>query len=283
MGSQNWVAAQADLESKLGRRFDISYHYHDFSGPGNQAYGAIPARYEMAMAASGHVIFDDWAPRIFSTGQQLKWADVAAGRYDSSVVVPVARLIKAWGQPIMLSIDHEMDLRVGSSGTTTEYVAMYRHIHDVFAAQGVTNVIWVWTTTGYSGRFGMFPSLYPGNAYVDWIGWDPYNFNTCQNPNGTWKTFQQTIDPMYEWLESNGFGDKPFILPEWGTVPDPSDSSAAAEWYRDVPGVLAAHPNIKAAIQWDDAFNNCNAYLSQPGELAAFARAGQSPEVLATP
>jgi glycosyl hydrolase family 26 len=279
-GTENWTTAQTDLESQLGRKFDISYHYHDFSGPANQVNGMMPTTYEKSLAASGHVILDDWAPRIFSTGQKLMWADIAAGTYDSSVIIPVAQSIKAWGQPMMLSIDHEMDARVGTSGTAAEYVAMYRHIHDVFAAQGVTNVVFVWTTTGYSGRYSMFPQLYPGDAYVDWIGWDPYNFNTCLNSRGSWKTVQQTIDPMYQWLESNGFGNKPFILPEWGTVPDPNDSTAAANWYSHVPAVIASHPNIKATIQWNDSVGQCNVYLdAQPGEMAAFAATGRSAPV----
>jgi beta-mannanase len=180
----------------------------------------------------------------------------------------------------MLSIAHEMDAQVGTNGTAADYVAMYRHIHDVFAAQGVTNVVWVWTTTGYSGRYSTIRSLYPGDSYVDWIGYDPYNFDTCLNPSGSWRSLQSTIDPMYQWLESNGFGNKPFILPEWGTVTNPNDPSAAGNWYSQAPSVFASHPNIKAAVQWNDSFGSCNVYLnSQPGELASYANAGIASQI----
>ncbi|HTW20521.1 MAG TPA: fibronectin type III domain-containing protein [Mycobacteriales bacterium] len=275
---QTWTTVTTNLESEVGRNFDIVYHYHDFSGP-STTNGAIPNSYEKTLAASGHIIFDDWQPKIFSTGQQISWADIAAGDYDSSVIIPTALSIKAFGQPIMLSFDHEMDLMVGTSGTAADYIAAYQHIHDVFAAEGVTNVVWVWTTTGYSGRYSMFPSLYPGNAYVDWIGYDPYNFYNCQSSSGTWKSFQQTIDPMYQWLESNGYGDKPFILPEYGTVANPNDSTAAASWYSSIPSVLPNYPNIKAMLQWDD-IGKCNIEMTQPGELAAYSQTGLSQPVL---
>jgi fibronectin type 3 domain-containing protein len=273
---ETWATDTTDLEAQLGRPMDITYRYHDFSTTGS---GVFPDASEQALAASGHVLLDDWAPKIFSTGVKLQWGDIAAGNYDATVIDPEAQRIKAYGKPIMLSFDHEMDARVGVTGTAAQYVAAYQHIENQFNALGVTNVIWVWTTTGYSGRYSMFNSLYPGNSYVDWIGYDPYNFGTCQNSGGATKTFQQTIDPMYQWLESNGYGDKPFILPEYGTVPNPSDSTAAAAWYNSVPSVLATHPNIKALVQWDDSVGNCNTTLSQPGELAAFSQAGLSATV----
>jgi hypothetical protein len=272
---ETWATDTTDLESQLGRPLDIVYRYHDFSTTGS---GVFPDASEEALAASGHIIFDDWAPKIFSTGAKIQWADIAAGNYDASVIDPEAERIKAYGKPIMLSFDHEMDARVGVTGTAAQYVAAYQHIENTFDALGVTNVIWVWTTTGYSGHDSEFASLYPGNSYVDWIGYDPYNFGSCKSD--AWKTFQQTIDPMYQWLESNGFGDKPFILPEYGTVPDPSDSSAAAQWYTQVPSVLASHPNIKAVVAWDDQVGTCDTELNaQPGELAAFAAAGLAPSV----
>jgi Glycosyl hydrolase family 26 len=263
------VTAVTDLEAQAGRTFNITYRYHDFSGR------LFPDKSEQQLAASGHILLEDWAPSNFTTGAKYMWADVAAGKYDASVIDPEALAMKAYGKPVMLSFEHEMDIQVGTQGTAADYVAAYRHVEDQFNALGATNVIWVWTTTGYSGRDSMFTSLYPGNSYVDWIGWDPYNFASC---NGTpWKDFDQTIDPMYQWLEANGYGDKPFILPEYGTVAAPGQAGVTASWLSHLPAALVTHPNIKALLYWDDASGNCNERLTNSiGEMSAFAAAGQN-------
>jgi hypothetical protein len=261
-----------DLESQVGRSFNIVYRYHDFSGVGGS--GAFPDTFEKQLSASVHILLEDWAPTVFSTHTQLMWANVAAGAYDSTVIDPEAARIKAFGKPVMLTFDAEMDGAIGVNGQAANYVAAYRHIHDQFAAMGVTNVIWVWTITGTGGHDSEFASLYPGNSYVDWIGYDPYNFASCHNT--AWRSFAQTIDQPYQWLEANGFGDKPFILAEYGTVPDPSSSSAAATWYSQIPTALAGYPNIKALLAWDDQATCDTRLTSSPGELAAFAAAGHA-------
>jgi fibronectin type 3 domain-containing protein len=127
----------------------------------------------------------------------------------------------------------------------------------------------------------MFPSLYPGSAYVDWIGYDPYNFASCHNI--AWKSFTQTIDPMYQWLETNGYGNKPFMLPEYGTVPDSTNPSAAATWYSQIPAALTTHPNLKAMLSWDDSTGSCDTQLtSSPGTLSSFSAVGASSQVIGT-
>jgi hypothetical protein len=266
---ETWVTTTTDLEAQAGRAFDIVYRYHDFSGT------LFPDKSEQTLAGSGHILLEDWAPTNFTTGAKFLWADIAAGKYDASVIDPEAANLKAYGKPVMLSFDHEMDNQVGTLGTAADYVAAYRHIENTFDSLGVTNVVWVWTITGYAGHDSLYSSLYPGSSYVDWVGYDPYNFASCKST--AWKTFNQTIDPAYQFLESNGFGNKPFILPEYGTVQDPTNTSAAATWFSQIPAGLAAHPNIKALLAWDDGNSTCNERLTGPGEFAAFAAAGLTP------
>ena len=40
---------------------------------------------------------------------QLQWSAIAAGQYDASVIIPEAQHLKAYGKPVILSFDHEMD------------------------------------------------------------------------------------------------------------------------------------------------------------------------------
>ncbi|HTW19124.1 MAG TPA: glycosyl hydrolase [Mycobacteriales bacterium] len=275
-GSETVLTAVTDLEAQVGRTFSLTYHYHDFSTTGP---GVFPNKYEAQLAATGHVLLEDWVPKIFTTGATLEWSQVAAGKYDASVIDPEAERIKSFGKPVMLSIESEMDRDLTSTNTAAEFVAMYRHIHSQFASLGVTNVIWVWTITGGAGHDSLFSGLYPGSSYVDWIGYDPYNFATCHS--APWHTFAQTIATGYDWLEANGYGNKPFILPEYGTVPETGVPTGAASWFDGIPAALTSYPNIKALSEWDDSSNGCNTELTAaPGEMAAFTVAGWSSAVV---
>ena len=71
--------------------------------------------------------------------------------------------------PIALSFGHEMNgnwYPWGTAQTTAaEFVAAWRHIHDVFARAGATNVIWVWNPNVINPvpEVPLKP-LWPGNA-----------------------------------------------------------------------------------------------------------------------
>jgi Glycosyl hydrolase family 26 len=271
--TENWETTYTDLEAKVGRPFNLVYRYHDFSDAGGA--GQFPDKYEKALGAN-HILMFSWASRNFAAGTQLRWSDIAAGKYDATVVDPEAARIKAYGQKVFLTFDPEMDRRTPAAGTPAQYVAAYRHIHDEFAADGVTNAVWAWVPTGYSGNISTISQMYPGDAYVDWVGYDPYNFASCHS--GAWRDFNTVINGFYQWLETNGYGDKPFILPEYGTVADPTDPAASGDWYANAPAAMATHPNVKAVVEWDDVSAPCDTELTiNPGTLAGFTQMGAAP------
>jgi Glycosyl hydrolase family 26 len=272
---QTLATTVTDLESQVGRPFDIVYRYHDW---GSASSGSFPDKYEQQLAASGHILMVDWETQVFSAGhQQIQWSAIAAGKYDSSVIDPEAKRIKAFGSPIFISVDAEMDAMVGTNGSAADYVAAFRHIHDEFAKLGVTNAIWVFTTEAWSAHWNLDLTLYPGSNYIDWVGFDAYNFASCHSED--WRSFSETVTPAYDFFEANGLGNKPFMLPEYGTAPDPNNSSATSTWYSQIPSALSALPNIKAMLEWDDD-STCNATLTaDPGELQSFATAGLSSQV----
>ena len=228
----------------------------------------------MVTLGKDHVLLMDWETKVYRTDTFLTWADVAAGAYDATEVIPQAQRIKAYGGMVMLGIDHEMDLSYPDHGSPAEYVAMYRHLHDVFAREGVTNVVWTWVPTGDVG-YGNGPltlQFYPGDGYVDWIGFDPYNFAGCSNQ--PWRSFSQTLDTFYDWTAANGLGSKPLLAQEFGTTYDPADPAASTAWSAGIPAALAAHPRIKAVVRWD-ADTACTLRIdSGRGMVESFKSAG---------
>jgi hypothetical protein len=277
-GATNWTTAITSMESKVGRRFDLVKRYHDFSNTGSS--GAFPDSHERTLASGGRIPFLSWVSTNYSTGADFRWADIAAGRYDASVIDPVARRLKTYGGKVFLDFDHEMDGRIRvNDGTPADYVRAYRHIRERFNAIGAGNVIFVWTTTGYLGNEAKIKASYPGDAYVDWIAYDPYNFFVCHDT--PWKDFGTTVDTFYDWLMANGHSDKPFMLGEYGSAPDPRDPYRRAGWFRGQVAGMKAHPNIKAVMYYN-SHGSCSASTSSSisndaPALDAFGDAGRDP------
>jgi len=274
----DWTRSITTMERRVGRRFDIVKRYHDFSNDGSS--GAFPDSHERVLARKGRIPFLAWVSTDFSTGADYRWADIARGRFDASVIDPVARRLKRYGGKVFLDLDHEMDgLSRVADGTPAEYVRAFRHIHRRFERIGARNVIFVWTTTGYLGNEAKIRASYPGDAFVDWIAYDPYNFAACHDSD--WESFGQSVDPFYDWLMANGHRDKPFMLGEYGSVPDLAHPLRRARWFRHQVAGMKAHPRIKAVIYYNSQ-GSCPAHLTQSiakdkPALRAFGRAGRHP------
>ncbi|MFJ9705638.1 glycoside hydrolase family 26 protein [Streptomyces sp. NPDC101234] len=101
-------------------------------------------------------------------------ADIAKGK-DDTYIRRLAGQIAAYDGPLALSFAGEMNGPWNSWGPEhtrpADFVASWRHVRDLFTAQGVTNVIWVWTPHVVdSGTTAALRPYYPGDAYVDWVG-----------------------------------------------------------------------------------------------------------------
>jgi hypothetical protein len=109
---------------------------------------------------------------------------IADGVYDHHLKA-YANAVRNFGCVIVLSLGHEMNgwwYPWGSrTGTTpAEFIAAWRHVHDLFAKQHADNVIWSWDPTHQykspgPGKIATPASeWYPGSQYVDWVGIDGY-------------------------------------------------------------------------------------------------------------
>ena len=261
------------LESAVGRRFDVVMQYHDFS---TGASGPFPDEAERRLAQH-RILLVSWQSRRYADDSDLRWSDVAAGRYDADVIVPTARRVRDLGLRIFVAFDPEMDRLTGKKGTPEQYVAAARHVRAVFDQERVRNVVWVWTTTGYlgDGNAQIIERSYPGDDVVDWVGYDPYNFFRCKD--APWETFEESMAGTYDWLQQRAYRDKPVMLAEYGTQYDPQDPQRSRQWYLDIPPTLRDRPAVKAVVRWDSDFGCGLGIDSGPGMLQAFATAGRDP------
>lgn len=277
--SWNHGGAVADIEKQVGRKFDLVHRYHDFSNSGNN--GAFPDEFEQAQMREGRLMFFAWESRIFSSGTTLRWADIYGGKYNSTIDA-VAGRIKATGTPVFMGFDHEPEDEP-AKGSDAEFVRAWRHVYDRFQKAGADNAVWVWTMMGWSGHYSRYAALYPGDSYVDWVGYDPYNFFACNGSKG-WKSPSTTVGGFYKWLDDNRIGvGKPRLLAEFGTNFDTANASAKQRWLAEFPAAVKAHPKIKAVIYFNSAGStsksaNCDMTMNHNASaVAGFTKAGQDP------
>lgn len=166
------------------------------------------------------------------TGQSAM-ASLASGaddRYLRQFAVSVA----AFKHPVIIDFGHEMDGNWTGYGygsvTPSTFIAAYRHLHDVFDEFGAHNVTWVWAiNVPVTGETAPLEEYFPGNAYVDWLGIDGYDWSTFQD-------FTQEFGPTLQTLRT--FSSKPVILSETSILQSPRAGKQVASWLQ---GIVADH------------------------------------------
>lgn len=249
----NTLPALAGVEQRAGTRFSLAYHFADLDE-------RVPSADERQVVASGRVLHISIDSRIFGkNGRTVLWSAVTAGEYDQALEADASG-IASLHVPVFVTFDHEADQpRHAAAGTPAQFVAAWRHVHDLFVAHGATNAVWVWVVTGYPNSFATAGQLWPGNDVVDWISWEAYNGSGCVVGDldpARYASFAQTVLPFYRWLHGNAArlhidASKPMMLSEAGSVEYPGDAAKTAGWYRGIPAVLRMHPQIKAIALWD--------------------------------
>ncbi|MDN3352502.1 hypothetical protein [Actinomadura sp. DC4] len=246
---------------------------------------------------TGHTVYLSIKSRRLN-GAKLKWHDIATARPGSPLWSDMQRQaneIKQFGALVYVVFNHEPDARTSAPmGGPADFVAAWRHVVGTYRAAGVRNARFVWTMTGWAftakagGGLTRADQYYPGDAYVDDIAADSYNWNTCHSASGTWQSPSQLVDPERRFgLRHPGKG---LMLLEWGSVEDPSRPGRKAQWLRDMARLLASSPyrQFRAALYWDDRHTGqkvnsaCNFdYRTSPDALNAWRSIATAPALAA--
>lgn len=236
---------------------------------------AWPTADDWSDVAAGRLLYISWDAGT-RDGGCVQWGDIASGRYDATIDAQ-ADAIRGL-PPFIFSFGHEPMTAVPkhiSCGTYADYINAYRHVHDRFVADGITNVTYAFTVTAQSFTKQNAENYYPGDDVVDLIASDGYNWFGCDFHPGPWRTFQQVFQDMY------GFGvqhNKYMWVAEYGTGEDPSNVNAKAQWFSDAGDQLKRWPLIKGVSYFNVGGGDCARYVdSSPESLASFQSLGDDP------
>lgn len=195
------------------------------------------------------LVWEPWDPAAGTDQPAYSLDTIASGAHDAYLRRWAAE-IQAYQLPVNIRLAHEMNgswypwsEQVNGNGPG-DYAAAWRHVVDVFRAAGVTNVRWVWApNVEYPGSTGL-AALYPGDAYVDRLGVDGYNWGTTQSWS-SWQSFGQVFGPTVSALRSLA-PNRPIYVTETASTEVGGSKSA---WISDMWKWLDAHPEVRG-ISW---------------------------------
>jgi hypothetical protein len=250
---------------------------------------------ELAQAWNrGAVPMVTWEPFSYS-GKDFPLGQIQRGRFDQ-YVRESANSARRWGKPVLLRFAHEMNGdwypwgRGVEGNNSYRYRAVWQRLVEIFRKRGATNVQWVWTPNVNTGGENPFRDLYPGDKWVDWVGFDGFNWAL----RGEWNSFTEIVDNSYE--EMAELTSKPMIVSEVGSSETGGDKAA---WVASaLSEEITKMPRIRAVVWFNERFEDITGegdsldarINSSPESLQAFRTAIDSPQfsltreqLLATP
>jgi len=142
-------------------------------------------------------------------------ARIADGDFDA-YITRFAAALRDERFPVVLRFAQEMNsnwypwTEANGGNTAAGFVTAWRHVHDLFANVGATNVIWLWSPNVLRGTAREpLADFYPGDAYVDWVGLDAYGLGES--------TAGEVLDQSVGQITA--FTRKPLLIAETGAEP----------------------------------------------------------------
>lgn len=237
-----WESMNAvqDLERHIGRRLDLVHIYKAWGEAWGQYTDQTIRELVLATADDRRALIT-WEPWAHSQGvnqPSFSLTSITTGKHDS--------YIRSWAyglrdvpSVVYLRPMHEMNGNwypwAGNvnGNTATDYIAAWRHMHDVFDQGGVDNVRWVWSPYALDVPIdNRLEAYYPGDEYVDVLALDAYNWGTGGSHSGDhsearWQDVDALLSDPYRRLTELGY--KPVWLAEVGSAEQGGDK---AQWLR---------------------------------------------------
>jgi beta-mannanase len=250
-----WTVTAADLDryiSLAGKKPAFLLTYKAFSQSGKPyAFPREAADFARAHDIVPYITWEprDWDPQDPRSKTQSLLGEILDGKWDAYLDSWIEG-IRAYGSPLLLRFGHEMNGNwypwsgvynggggharwTGSAQTDgpRTYIEAYRYVFARFYRAGIRNVIWIWSPNAESApaeSWNRFENYYPGDACVDLVALDVYNWGSCRSWS-KWKSFDEIYGKFYEEASRLAPG-KPIMIGEFGCA---QKGQNRAQWFRD--------------------------------------------------
>jgi mannan endo-1,4-beta-mannosidase len=223
------------LEADLGQKISVVHWFSNW-------YNLLDHQSLELASQGGRIPMISWQPH------DRKFDDMISGKFDG-YIKSWARSAKSFGKTIYLRPFPEMNGNWTSwNGEPEKLVIAWRHIVDVFRAEGASNVVWVWSPNATdeprieSNRMELY---YPGGNYVDILALDGYNWGNTK-PSSGWRGFEAIFTDSYERITK--LGSQPVWFAEVASTEQGGDK---AKWIEDMFSTTA-FPRLEGIIWFDE-------------------------------
>ncbi len=234
-GVWSGMAPIYELETNLGQRLDIVHWFMSWNNSWDE---------NLVNSASqgGRLPMISWE----AVGAPLE--EIAAGHYDS-YIQSWAEGIKAHEGLVYLRPFPEMNGEwTPWNGQPELFVAVWRRMVTIFDEAGTQNVRWVWApnvTDEPRIDSNLMELYYPGEAYVDVLALDGYNWGTSRTWS-EWTRFEDVFAQPYERIAK--LGNQPIWLAE---VASSEDGGNKAQWISEM-FESTAFPRLEALVWFNE-------------------------------
>jgi len=213
----------------------------------------------------------------------ISWAPTSSAAIDQGSqdawIRSEADAVRAFGAPLFIRWFGEMEAPGNSpnAGTPAQFVAAWQRIYSIFQQEHATNAMWVWCPDASAFASGVAQSFYPGDAYVDWLCADAYNWFVCPNFNNPWTPLSTILSGQRTFALSHP--NEEVWVPEFGSVTDPNDPTRRAQWMADAQALFKS-PGWEryAGVLYFDINGTCQTKIDGDAQaVTAFAAMGADP------
>lgn len=270
-GNQGWKMDQVRaMEAWQGKRHAVVNLFTDWCNRSKTLDNLFKQQLPNVWA-NGNVPVVSWEPYLCSPAATPNDIEARAGRGDHDAYLgawadrmkvfvsgPDGSLGTADDRRVYIRLAHEMNGdwypwgAADGGGSAAGYVLMWQRIRGIFWQKGLDarTVQWIWAVNHEDvGSVGA-EDYYPGDAYVDWIGIDGYNWGASQSWS-SWRSPDEVFAPMVARLRR--LTTLPLALTETASttaMPGKVDIAAKSQWITQLFGYATAATTGARMIVW---------------------------------
>ena len=153
-----------------------------------------------------------------------------------------------------------------NGNTPEDFAAAWHHIRNIVTTEVASEIKWVWSP--YAKSFPMEPingieSYFPGDAFIDWVAIDGYNWGTSMNWS-TWQGFEEIFSDAYE--KAITMSRRPVMIAE---VASSEAGGSKEQWTTDAFRILKKRFQKVEILVWFDINKEYHRRFWQAANFAA--------------